>query len=160
MDLFGEMRNMREEKVTINLLNWLESQGWSIICYDFPQSGTGLMIHPNSNVKHSEKNKDAIIPDIIAVKGTNAAYFENKDRFAKSDFDKLMEIKLTGNYSEGLTSLMKNDKIVKISYGIGIPSIMKEIQKSIEYLRDIDFLVSTDNDGQIIVHIDSNGIFK
>lgn len=35
---------MKEERVSINILNWLESNGWKIICYDFPQSGTGQKI--------------------------------------------------------------------------------------------------------------------
>lgn len=150
---------MREEKVTINLLNWLETNGWKIICYDFPQSGTGLMLHPNSNVNHNEKNKGCIIPDIIAVKDTDAVYFENKDRFVKSDFDKLKEIKLSGDYSESLDDLLKEYGISEINYGVGIPSIKKEIDKSIEHIDDIDFLVSTDNDGCVTIHYDINNVF-
>ena len=38
---------MREEQVTKNILDWLESNGWKIICYDFPQSGTGVLLHLN-----------------------------------------------------------------------------------------------------------------
>ena len=150
---------MREEKVTINLLKWLESQGWSIICHDFPQSGTGLMIHPNSNANQNEKNKGGIIPDIIAVRNSEAAYFENKDRFVKSDFAKLKEIKLSGNYSEGLNDLLKKYGVTKINYGVGIPSLTKEIDKSKEHLDGIDFLLSADNDGNIIIHHDINRIF-
>jgi hypothetical protein len=150
---------MREEKVTINLLNWLESQGWSIICYDFPQSGTGLMFHPNPNVNQNEKNKGGIIPDIIAIRGSIAVYFENKDRFVKSDFDKLKEIKLFKNYSDGLNELLNKYGIAKIYYGIGIPSITKEIDKSKEHLEDVDFLVSTDSDGNVMIHHDINAIF-
>ena len=150
---------MREEKVTINLLNWLESEGWSIICYDFPQSGTGLMIHPNCNTNHNEKNKGGIIPYIIAIKNSIAVYFENKDRFVKSDFDKLKEIKLFGNYSDGLNDLLKKYRITKIYYGIGIPSFAKEIDKSKEHLDDIDFLLSTDSVGNVIIHHDINAVF-
>ncbi len=146
---------MREERVTINILKWLEQKGWSIICYDFPQSGTGLMIHPNSSVNQNEKNKGGIIPDIIAVKDSD----ENKDRFVKSDFDKLKEIKLSGNYSDSLNDLLKKYGITKIYYGVGIPSLTKEIDKSKQHLDYVDFLVSTDNDGNIIIHHDINKIF-
>ena len=54
---------MREEQVTKNILDWLEGNGWKIICYDFPQSGTGVLLHLN-NSNRTEKNKGGIIPDI------------------------------------------------------------------------------------------------
>lgn len=149
---------MREERVTINIIRWLEQTGWSILCYDFPQSGTGLMIHPN-NVNKSEKNKGGIIPDIIAIRGFIAVYFENKDRFVKNDFEKLKEIQLSGVYSDGLNNLLKKHGITKIYYGIGIPSLKKEINKSKKHLEYIDFLVSTDNEGSITIHHDINNIF-
>lgn len=38
---------MNEEKVTKCLLKWLIDNGWEIVCYDFPQSGTGRLLHPN-----------------------------------------------------------------------------------------------------------------
>ena len=50
---------MREERVTINILNWLESNGWKIICYDFPQSGTGVLLHPNSDENRTKKRVEA-----------------------------------------------------------------------------------------------------
>lgn len=151
---------MREEKVTINFLNWLESKGWSIICYDFPQSGTGLMIHPNSNLNQNEKNKGGIIPDIIAVKDSIAVFFENKDRFVKSDFEKIIDIKTSGDYSENLDALLKDYNISEILYGIGIPSISKEINKSKANLDDIDFLLSVDIENNVTIHHDINGVFS
>ena len=84
---------MREEKITINIIKWLESNGWEIICYDYPQSGTGRMIHPNRNVNEKKKTEGAIIPDIIAVKNSISILFENKDKFVKSDFIKVAKIK-------------------------------------------------------------------
>jgi hypothetical protein len=83
---------MKEERVTINILNWLESNGWKIICYDFPQSGTGVLLHPNSDENRTTKNKGGIIPDILATRNSVALFFENKDRFVLSDFEKLKEI--------------------------------------------------------------------
>lgn len=36
-----------EEQITKAILVWLEGNGWSILCYDFPQSGTAISLHPN-----------------------------------------------------------------------------------------------------------------
>lgn len=152
-------RRITEEQTTIAIIDWLVANDWKIICFDFPQSGTGLMIHPNSNVNKDEKNKGGIIPDIIAVRDYKAVYFENKDRFVKSDFNKLKEIKLLGNYSDGLNDLLKKYGITKIYYGVGIPSLSKEINKSKKHLEDIDFLVSIDSVGKVIIHHDINEIF-
>jgi len=68
---------MKEEKVTKNILAWLESNGWEIISYDFPQSGTGVLLHLNSD-KRTEKNKGGIIPDIIAVKNKIGVFMESE----------------------------------------------------------------------------------
>ena len=40
-------------------------KGWYIVCFDFPQSGTGILIHPDSG--RSEKNKGSINPDIPSL---------------------------------------------------------------------------------------------
>ena len=56
---------MKEEQVTKSVLKWLLDNKWEIICFDFPQSGTGRLLHPNST---QEKNKGAINPDIVAVR--------------------------------------------------------------------------------------------
>ena len=83
---------MKEEKVTINILNWLESNGWKIICYDFPQSGTGFVLH-SCNRNNSSKNKESVIPDIIAIKNGTVVFFENKDRFVLSNYKKIYKLK-------------------------------------------------------------------
>lgn len=149
---------MKEEKVTKNILDWLESNGWTIICYDFPQSGTGVLLHLN-NDKRTEKNKGGIIPDIIAVKNDIGIFFENKDRFYKSDFDKLNEIKTESNYSDSLDQLLNGLNIKIIYYGIGIPELEKDIEKSKLHLVKIDFLISTNTEKEVIIHYDSDGIF-
>lgn len=149
---------MREERVTINLLNWLEENGWKIVCYDFPQSGTGILLHPN-DTDRSEKNKGGIIPDIIAVKGNLALFFENKDRFFEPDFDKLLEIKTENNFSDSLNRLLSEFKITKIVYGIGIPTVERHIVKSKTQLEKIDFLISTNNDKEIFIHYDKEKVF-
>lgn len=144
---------MREERVTINILNWLEENGWQIVCYDFPQSGTGILLHPNGE-NRTEKNKGGIIPDIIAVKDNIALFFENKDRFYQPDFDKLFEIKTENNFSDSLNQLLSGFSISKIVYGIGIPEVKKHIEKSKTQLDKIDFLISTNDNKNVEVHYD------
>lgn len=144
---------MREERVTINILNWLEENGWQIVCYDFPQSGTGILLHPNGD-NRTEKNKGGIIPDIIAVKDNIALFFENKDRFYQPDFDKLFEIKTENNFSDSLNQLLSGFSISKIVYGIGIPEVKKHIEKSKTQLDKIDFLISTNDNKNVEVHYD------
>lgn len=150
---------MREEKVTIHILNWLEKNEWKIICYDFPQSGTGLLIHPNTKESRTTKSKNGIIPDIIAVKKNIAVFFENKDKFVKSDFDKLRKIKLEENYTDGLNKLLDPYQIMNIFYGIGIPNKEKDIRKSIDNLQNIDFLISVYEDSNIAINVDKHNIY-
>ena len=149
---------MREERVTINILNWLEENGWQIVCYDFPQSGTGILLHPNGD-NRTEKNKGGIIPDIIAVKEDIALFFENKDRFYQPDFDKLFEIKTENNFSDSLSQLLSGFSISKMVYGIGIPEEKKHLEKSKTQLDKIDFLITTDDNKNVKVHFDIEKVF-
>ena len=149
---------MKEEKVTISILNWLESNGWKIICYDFPQSGTGVLLHPNSNENRITKNKGGVIPDILATRDSIALFFENKDRFVLSDFEKIKEIKNSGNYSNSLNSILSPFGVKKIYYGIGIPAIDKYIKKSLENINGIDFLVSTLESGEVQIRFDEDRV--
>lgn len=150
---------MKEEKVTINLLNWLESNGWKIICYDFPQSGTGVLLHPNSEENRTAKNKGGIIPDIIAVKNNSALFFENKDRFYEPDFNKLFLLRTEQKYSNSLGQLLKGHDVKFIYYGVAISDVEKEIKKSKLHLEKIQFLISTDEEKNITIHYDAEGIF-
>jgi hypothetical protein len=149
---------MREERVTINILNWLEENGWQIVCYDFPQSGTGILLHPNGDDR-TEKNKGGIIPDLIAVKEEIALFFENKDRFYQPDFDKLFEIKTENNFSDSLSQLLSGFSISKMVYGIGIPEEKKHLEKSKTQLDKIDFLITTDDNKNVKVHFDIEKVF-
>lgn len=146
---------MREEKVTISIIKWLQNNNWEIICYDFPQSGTGIMLHPNC-VENSEKNKGGIIPDIIAIKDDKAVFFENKDRFVLSDVEKLFLIKKVNNYSDALYRLIGD---IPIFYGIGIPKTEKNVNQSIAQKDKVDFIVTTDTLGMIYIEYDTGGIF-
>ena len=145
---------MREEKVTINIMEWLEKNKWKIICYDFPQSGTGILLHINDQFRNG-KSKDGIIPDIIAVKNNIALYFENKDKFYEPDFEKIYKIKTELKYSESINELLKNYNIKHIYYGIGFPYIRKEIEKSKSLFDKIDFLICVSNKKEVFVKYDN-----
>ena len=148
---------MKEEDVTKIVLDWLEDNGWEVVCYDFPQSGTGILLHGN-NSNRTEKNKGGIIPDIIAVKNNDALFFENKDRYYKPDFDKLRSIKIANNYSDSLEILLSKYKVNKIHYGIGIPNIAKEITKCQTNLHLLDFLIGVNSDKSIVTHHDPGNV--
>ena len=98
-----------EEQVTKIILKWLETTGWEIICFDFPQSGTGISLHLNEDLRDG-KNKGVIIPDIIAIKNNEVVFFENKNRFELSDFLKLENLKTTNNYTMSISKLLKKIK--------------------------------------------------
>jgi hypothetical protein len=149
---------MREERVTINILNWLERNDWIIVCYDFPQSGTGVLLHPNSDENRTTKNKGGIIPDILATRNSVALFFENKDRFVLSDFEKLKEIKTLRNYSNSLNAILADFNVTSIYYGVGVPAIEKHIKKSLENIDGIDFLISTFENGEIEINFDKNKV--
>ena len=149
---------MREERVTKNLLTWLQTNGWSIVCFDFPQSGTGVLLHPNTDDIRTTKNKGGIIPDILATRNSVALFFENKDRFLLSDFEKIREIKTLGNFSNSLSSILSAYNVNAIYYGIGIPAIERQIKKSLENIDGIDFLVSTFENGEVQINFDKNEV--
>ena len=149
---------MREERITINILNWLEENSWQIVCYDFPQSGTGILLHPNGD-NRTEKSKGGIIPDIIAVKDNIALFFENKDRFYQPDFDKLFEIKTENNFSDSLSQLLREFNVSKIVYGIGLPEVKKHLEKSKTQLDKIDFLITINDKKNVVIHYDIEKVF-
>lgn len=150
---------MKEEKVTLHILVWLQIKGWAIISYDFPQSGTGILLHPNTESKR-EKNKGGFIPDIVAVKGQIACFFENKDRYYKKDFEKLHEIKTNNSHSEAIDMLLDNSRIDKIAFGIGLPYEEAHIKKCFNQSYQVDFIITTSKEGKIDVHHDVFGIFS
>ena len=84
-------RRITEEQMTKAIIDWLEINSWEIICFDFPQSGTGVSLHLNNELRIT-KNKGAFIPDIVAIKNENVIFFENKDRFVINDFIKIQNL--------------------------------------------------------------------
>src|SRR3989344_4038473 len=78
----GEM--ITEAFVTTKTIEWLKERGWGILSMDYPQSGTGFVLHPEGT---KSKTEGAIIPDIVATKSGVGLIFENKDRFNLGDFN-------------------------------------------------------------------------
>lgn len=105
-----------------------------------------------------KKNKGGIIPDILATRNSIAVFFENKDRFVLSDFEKIKEVKKFGNYSNALDTILKEFNVTRIFYGIGIPANEKDIKKSLECIDGIDFLISTSEDKSVEINFDEYGI--
>ena len=131
-------RRLTEENITKLIMSWLEKNDWTIICFDFPQSGTGKVLHPSGN---GTKNKGVIIPDIIAFREGKCVFFENKDRFCRGDFEKINKLKTTDEYVESIEELLKNYQIKSIYYGIGLPDISGITKKALSYKDMTDFIV-------------------
>lgn len=139
---------MSEESVTKNILNWLMRFEWEIVCFDFPQSGTGHFLHPNNS--ESEKNKRAINPDIVAVKNNICLFFENKDRFYFLDYKKQNSLINGDEYSNAINDLLSNYTVDKIYYGIGLPKI-KHSKKSEDAAYLVDFIIGVEDNGEISI---------
>ncbi len=139
---------MTEEQVTKALLSWLINNGWNIVCFDFPQSGTGKVLHPNN--ARSEKNKDSIIPDIVAVKGESCVFFENKDRFYLPDYKKVNGLITDNQYTDDISTLLELYEISNIYYGIGLP-VSKHKKGSKEAAYMVDFIVGVEENKTINV---------
>ena len=151
-------RRITEEQVTKVILNWLESNDWKIICFDFPQSGTGISLHPNQELRTS-KNKGAFIPDIVSVRNGVVLFFENKDRFVLSDFLKTKELRQTSDYSNSISKLLSEYNFSKVFYGVGLAHSEKSELKTNEHLDKIDFVVFLKQNNTINVNFDPNEVF-
>lgn len=147
---------MTEEQVTKEILKWLMQGGWEIVCYDFPQSGTGVFLHPNGS---TEKNKDTINPDIVAVKNNKCVFFENKSYFYFPDFEKVNTLRSTSDYSDAINDLLKKYTVDSINYGIGYPSSVHK-KKAQESVHMTDFIVGVSNDRKIeMLYLSAPDIF-
>lgn len=146
---------MTEETVTKAILNWLSDNGWDIVCFDFPQSGTGYFLHPNGSM---EKNKDSINPDIVAVKNDVCVFFENKSYFYYSDYEKIESLRTNNCYSESIEELLSAYDVKKIFYGIGYPSVVHK-RKAKESLDMVDFVIGVDDKKEITILYDKENCF-
>lgn len=150
-------RRLTEEQTTKSIIRWLINNGWEIIAFDFPQSGTGRCLHPKNT---DSKTEGIWIPDIIAYKNTKLLFFENKDRCVLKDFEKVSNLKSTDAYLDAINEITRGYGYTNIFYGIGFPHNEKEIEKAFENISDIDFLVcAVDQDNAIAVY-DPNFVFS
>ena len=147
---------MREEQVTKCILQWLMNNQWKIVCFDFPQSGTGHFHHPNGS---TEKNKDTINPDIVAVNGTDCLFFENKDRFYFQDYEKVNRLIVDNQYTDDIGVLLSQYTVTSFYYGIGLPTI-KHDKRSIEASNLVDFIVGVNENKSISVLYTANKIIE
>lgn len=145
---------MTEEKVTITLIKKLKKEGWKILSFDYPQSGTGKLIRPNLN----EKNLGGFIPDIVSIKNGIVLFWENKDHFVYEDFIKIRKIKESDNFVEPIRNFLNNVEYTSIYFGIAIPNVNNEIIKASEYFNDIDFFVTVDQEDLHILYRSDNSI--
>lgn len=133
---------MNEEFVTKSIIYYLKKNDWNIFAFDYPQSGTGFLIHPNDRM---EKNKESIIPDIIANKKFTCIIMENKSYYYEKDFIKLNNLKNDVSYVNDLSNILKRLNCKEIKYGIGLPEKDFIKNKSIKDISLIDFIITVDN---------------
>lgn len=131
---------MKEEKVTKEILKKLQAFGWEILCYDFPQSGTGRLLHPNDR----GSNEPSINPDIIAVKDNVCLFFENKERYYYKDFQKQNNLIVNNQYTKDIAKILGPYKIDYIYYGIGLWKTSYGVAAK-ENQQMVDFIVSVDD---------------
>lgn len=148
---------IKEEQVTKAIMKWLLSNGWKIICYDFPQSGTGRCFHPNDT---DSKTEGIWIPDIVAHKGNILVFFENKDTYDYGDFEKVENLKNTSCYSRAIKEITQGYEYSSIYYGIGFPQSQSNINKATSNLNMIDFLVTVIDKDNICVQYDPYSLFN
>lgn len=132
---------MTEERLTIILLEYLATNGWEVLAFDFPQSGTGITLRSNQDEFLNHKTKGRINPDIIVVKDRVCLFFENKDRYYYQDFIKQNNLIKYDYYKESIIEFLQEYKDHSVYYGIGLPLISNITQaKEHEYL--VDFIVT------------------
>ena len=149
-------RRLTEEQVAKSIIRWLVRNGWTIIAFDFPQSGTGRCLHPND----TDSKTDGIwIPDIVAHKGNNLIFFENKDRYVYNDFEKVERLKNTTCYSMAIKEITQGYEYESIHYGIGFPQSPSNISKAASNLDMIEFLVTAIDKDNASVEYDPHHIF-
>ena len=150
-------RRMTEEQVTKAVIKWLMREGWTIIAFDFPQSGTGRALHQNNT---DSKTEGIWIPDIVAHKSNTLVFFENKSQFVHRDFEKVAGLKQTSIYSNAIAEITVGYPFNKIYYGVGFYSSAVDIDKANSDLDMVDFVVFAENTDKVCIHYDPFNIFS
>lgn len=137
-------RCIREEDVTKSIINWLGKHGWMVVSFDFPQSGTGRVLHSNNLI--GEKTLGSVIPDIIAIRNEIVVYFENKPYFYLPDFEKVEFIRIGQNYSKSLELLLSSYSYRQVYYGVGLPITRKNESQLEANINKVDFVINANGD--------------
>jgi len=127
---------MREETITINFVRELKSKGWIVIAFDFPQSGTGMILHPKNS---TGKLDDSYIPDIIAYKNGIGIITENKVYYSDYDIQKLIQLKETNIYSDSIRMAFNDYPVTKILYGVILMDDENNKDRLLSIRNNIDF---------------------
>lgn len=138
---------MKEEKVTLAIIEFLKAADWEILSFDYPQSGTGVTIHP-ANRQMGAKRENTITPDIIALKIDNLIVMENKVYFSAEDVKKLRKVK-KGVFTRSLRYNFPDINWQKIWVGLGISDKDKELRKALANQPVFDFLLSVTSEGVV-----------
>ena len=144
-----------EEQLTKAILNWLGEHSWEVVSFDFPQSGTGSILHPDNRAEQT-KNKNSIIPDIVAIRGENVVLFENKDRFVLADIEKVKNIKTSHIYDNAIKKLLNNYDYKNVYYGVGLPDDTTSTHKIKGHEDELDFVVQTDGNSVKVTYQSTN----
>jgi len=144
-----------EELITIAIVQYLSLRQWTIISYDFPQSGSGYRF--TENFTGSCSSCKALIPDIIAQKEGQLFIWENKVKFSVLDIEKYRNF--TSSFSNSIESLRKETSFQNMFFGIGVAHSLYNIKKIDLYSNQLDFAVIVDQESTVIVKIpDSYGL--
>lgn len=95
----------------------------------------------------------------MAIKDGNVVFYENKDRFVLSDFEKVHNLIANNLYSNSINRLLHSFSVSKIHYGIGMPFSEKNLTKSNQHVEKIDFVMFVKEDSTIEL-IDNYKIFN
>lgn len=147
---------MNEGKVTKKIISYLKNNGWNILCFDYPQSGTGRNFKPSEHCfsESGNKNKEHIIPDILAVKDGILLFFENKTNFYYDDFIKVNNLINNDCYDESINEFLNslNIYVNRKYYGIGCFDSEKFYKKAEQYYSLSDFVITVNPDNFKVIY--------
>ena len=141
------MEAVTEELVTLSIIRFLKSMKFDIISFDFPQSGTGMVLHPNNRLG---KNEGVLIPDVIAKNSTKLLILEDKDHYDRSDVVKLRKLKTGETHSREIDKLVDEFALVSVAYGIGIPDEPKHVDRAKKEACDLDVILAVDAERNVV----------
>ena len=144
-----------EEFVTNNVARWLRLGGWRVVAVDFPQAGTGVMLHPQPS---GSPNQGALIPDIIAVLGSRVVLVESKDRFVRADFRKVHDARVGTGLLDAVRHVLGGQAVDRVTYGAAMPDIESQYSKTRPYLAEVDFVWLVSAMGNVRVLYSSDGV--